>query len=106
MNSSDWSNGTRHHIFNTRPDTAFKVGRYRNKPISVYRFPRGALTLCRQLRMGIQPGARFPARSADALPATLYGHFTQAIYRKRPIGRPCRVGDVGALNLPRCSGAS
>jgi hypothetical protein len=35
--------------------------------------------------MGIQPDARFPARSADALPATLYGHFTQAIYRNRPI---------------------
>jgi hypothetical protein len=35
--------------------------------------------------MGIQPGARFPARSADALPATLYGHFTQTIYRNWPI---------------------
>jgi hypothetical protein len=35
--------------------------------------------------MGIKPGDRFPARSADALPATLYGHFTQAIYRNRPI---------------------
>ena len=53
--------------------------------ISVYRFPRQALTLCPQLCMGIQPGARFPARSADALPATLYGRFTQAIYRNRPI---------------------
>jgi hypothetical protein len=30
--------------------------------------------------MGIHPGARFPARSADALSATLYGHFTQAVY--------------------------
>jgi len=35
--------------------------------------------------MGISPGARFPERSADALPVTLYGHFTQAIYRNRPI---------------------
>jgi hypothetical protein len=52
---------------------------------SVYSFPRRALTLCPQLCMGIQPGARFPARSADALPATPYGHFTQAIYRNRPI---------------------
>jgi hypothetical protein len=26
--------------------------------------------------MDIQPGARFPARSADALPATHIGHFT------------------------------
>jgi len=26
--------------------------------------------------MGNQAGARFPARSADALPAALYGHFT------------------------------
>jgi hypothetical protein len=50
---------------NTRPTM--------NRPISVYRFPRQALTLCPQLCMGIQPGARFPARSADALPATLYG---------------------------------
>jgi len=56
-----------------------------NRPISVYRFPRRALTLCPQLCMGIQPDACFPARSADALPATLYGHFTKAIYRNRPI---------------------
>jgi hypothetical protein len=59
------------------------------RPNSVYHFPRQARTLCPQLCMGIQPGARFPARSADALPATLYGHFTQAIYRNRPIARPC-----------------
>jgi len=45
-----------------------------------YRFPRRALTLCSQLCMGIQHDARLPARSADALPATLYGHFTQEIY--------------------------
>jgi hypothetical protein len=25
MDSSDWSNGIRHHIFDTRPDTEFKV---------------------------------------------------------------------------------
>ena len=56
-----------------------------NRPISVYRFARRALTLCPQLCMGIQAGARFPAWSADALPASLYGHFTQAIYRNRPI---------------------
>jgi hypothetical protein len=56
-----------------------------NRPVSVYRFPRRALTLCPQLCMGIQPGARFPARSADALHTTLYGHFTQAMYRNRPI---------------------
>jgi hypothetical protein len=43
--------------------------------------------LCPQLCMGIQPGARFSVRSADALPATLYGHFTQAIYRNRPSHR-------------------
>jgi len=48
----------------------------RNRPISVYGFPRRALTLCPQLctSMGIQDDARFPARSADALPATLFGH--------------------------------
>ena len=62
-----------------------------NRPISVYSFPRRALTLCPQLCMGIQPGARFPARSADALTGTLYGHSTQAIYRNRPIGRPYQV---------------
>ena len=56
-----------------------------NRPMSVYRFPRRALTLCPQLCMGIQPGARCPARSADALPATLYGQFTQAMFRNRPI---------------------
>jgi len=66
---------------------AFNVGRVLvlNRPIPVYRFPRRALKLCPQLCMGIQPGARFPARSADALLATLYGHFIQAIYRNRPI---------------------
>jgi hypothetical protein len=45
-----------------------------------YHFPRRALTLCPQLCAGIQHGARFPARIADALPATLYEHFTQATY--------------------------
>jgi len=57
-----------------------------NAPISVYRFPRRAPTLCPQLSMGIQLGARFPARGADALTVTLYGHVTQAMYRNRPIG--------------------
>jgi len=57
----------------------------RIRPTSVYRFPRRALTLCPQLYMSIQPDARFPVWSAGALPATLYGHFTQAIYRSRPI---------------------
>jgi len=56
-----------------------------NRPISVYRFPCRALTLCPQLCMGVQPGARFPARSVDALPATLHEHFTQAMYRNWPI---------------------
>ena len=55
------------------------------RPISVYRFTRGALTLCPPLCMGIQPGARLSAPSADALFATLYGHVTQAIYRNLPI---------------------
>ena len=58
-----------------------------NRPISVYRSPRRALTLCPRLCMGIQPGARFPARSADALPTTLYGDFTQAMNRNRYIPR-------------------
>jgi hypothetical protein len=73
-----------------------------NRPISVYRTPRRAPTLCPQLYVGIQPGARFPARRADALPATLYGHFTQAIYRNRPIAtRPYPAGltDVVAQML-------
>jgi len=64
--------------------TAFRVKahtdvpRRRNRPISVYRSLLRALTLCPQLCMGIQPDARFPAPSAHALPATLYGHLTQA----------------------------
>jgi hypothetical protein len=63
-----------------------------NRPISVHRLPRRALTHCAQLCMGVQPDARFPARSAAALPATVYGHFTQAIYRIRPIdGRCCNT---------------
>ena len=55
----------------------------------MYRFLRRALTLCLRLCMGIQLGACFPARSAnaEALSATLYGHVTQAIYRNRPIHR-------------------
>ena len=56
-----------------------------NRPISVYHFLRGVLTLCPQLCMGIQLGARFPAQSADALSATLQGHVTQAIYRNEPM---------------------
>ena len=47
-----------------------------HRPISVYRFLRRALTLCPQLCIGVQPGARFPARSADTVSATLYGQFT------------------------------
>ena len=66
----------------------------RNRPISVYRLPLRALTLCPQLCMGIQPGARFPARSANALPATLYGHFSQAMHRNRPMLRRPRSGGV------------
>jgi hypothetical protein len=42
--------------------------------------------------MRIQPYARFPVLSADALPATLYGHFTQAIYRDRPISVTLDLG--------------
>jgi len=57
-----------------------------NRPISVCRSPRRALTLCPLLCMGIQPGACLPARSADALPASLYGQYTSAIYRNRPSG--------------------
>jgi hypothetical protein len=54
--------------------------------------------------MGIHRDARFPELSADALPATLYGHFTQAIYRNRPIylwfwRRPWRAGDSAAKEL-------
>jgi hypothetical protein len=56
-----------------------------NRPVSVYRFPRRALTLCPYLCMGNHPCARIPAPSDDALPATLYGHFTQAIHRNRPV---------------------
>ena len=74
-----------------------------NRPITVYRFPRRALTLCPQLCMGIQPDARFPARSADALPATLYGHFIQAMYRNRPI--PARRPYIVELRRATKAGA-
>jgi len=70
------------------------------RPNSVYSFPRRALTLCQQLCMGILPGARFPARSADALPSSLYGQFTQAIYRNRPI--PLALHQLAITHLP-CS---
>jgi hypothetical protein len=50
-----------------------------NRPTSVHRFLHRALSLCPQLCMGIQPGARFPAQSTDALSATMYGHSTEAI---------------------------
>ena len=77
------------------------------RPISVYRFPRRALTLCPQLCMGIQPDARFSARSADALPATLYGHFTQAIcvipksayFNLRPFSPTWQAAGVLAFGL-------
>jgi len=83
-----------------------------NRPISVYRFPRRAPTLCPQLCMGT-PGARFPALSTDALSAALYGHFTQAIYGHRPIQRqsgacsqhPLPAGSVGAWNVRVSSSA-
>ena len=38
-----------------------------NEPISVYRFPRRALTLCPQLCMGIQPGYLAPDFPRGAL---------------------------------------
>jgi hypothetical protein len=87
-------------------------GQRLNRPISVYRFPRRALTLCPQLCMGMQPGARCPARSADALPATLYGYCTQAIYRNRPIRNQdskavhrilVSSAETGAFNTTRVS---
>jgi hypothetical protein len=71
---------SRHSLPYNRP-----VSVYRSAYRSVYRFPRRALTHCQQLCMGIQPGARFPALSVDALPATLYGHSAQSMYRNRPI---------------------
>jgi len=49
--------------------------------------------------MGIQPGARFPARSADALSATLYVHFTQAIYRNWPISTRPHPGRFDGVAL-------
>jgi hypothetical protein len=66
-----------------------------SRPVVVYRFPRRALTLCPQLCMGIQPGAHFPAPTADALSATLYGHFTQAIYRNRIVLKVDAVSSQG-----------
>jgi hypothetical protein len=50
--------------------------------------------------MGIQPDTRFPARSADALPATMYGHFSQAIYRNRPIACLYSTAEDGGVPTP------
>ena len=71
-------------VYNVEEDVAGII----NRPIAAYHFQ--ALTLFPQLCMGIQLGTRFPTQSADALPATLYGHFIQAIHRNRSI-KPHRV---------------
>jgi len=39
MDSSDWSNGIRHHIFDTRPDTEFNIFRF--QALSSKHFRRG-----------------------------------------------------------------
>jgi len=95
-----------HSCRDIRKDTATlsgfgdELGGRQYRPISVYHFSRPALTLCLQLCMGIQPGDHFPARSADALPATLYGHFTQAIYRNRPVGwQAMAMSEVGVCHV-------
>ena len=71
--------------------------------------PGRVLTLCPQLCMGTQPGARFPAQSADALPVKRYGHFTSAIYRNRPIvltlHPPHSVLVLARSYSTRCTGA-
>jgi hypothetical protein len=66
--------------YDCAPRRGFEM-RWLNRPISAYAFPRRALTLCPQLRMGIHPDGRLPARraDADALPATQYRHFTPVI---------------------------
>jgi hypothetical protein len=63
------------------------------------RVPCQALLLCPRLCMGIQRDAWFPAQSADALPATLYGHFTQAIYRNRLVADPRCLSSVAPYDV-------
>jgi hypothetical protein len=53
--------------------------------------------------MGNQPDASYRAPSADALPATLYGHFTKEIYRNRPI--EVKGGSAWTLHRPTRSGS-
>jgi hypothetical protein len=77
-------------------------GRPNNRPILVYHFPRRALTHCLPLCMGIQPGARFLTRSADIFSASLYGYFTWAIYRNRPIPHALYLPQSHKLSL--CEG--
>ena len=69
-----------------------------NRPISVYHFLRGALTLCPQLCMGIQPGARFPARSADACPQLCMG-ISPRRYTEIGLYPPRLVLDIVAVTL-------
>jgi hypothetical protein len=53
----------------------FSVGRVLdlNKPISVYRFPRQALTLCPQLCMGFNLAPAFPRGALTLCPQLLIG---------------------------------
>ena len=60
--------------------------------------------LCPQLDMGIQPGARFHARSTNPLPATLYGHFTWVIYRNRPRSPRVASGTINGGSQRRVDG--
>jgi hypothetical protein len=66
----------RHYIMIAGHARRPTAGPYTIRPILVYHFLRRVLMLCPQLCMGVQPVARFPAWSADALSATLYRHFT------------------------------
>jgi len=65
------------------------------RPISVYHFLRGTLTLCPQLYMGIQPGARFPLRSAatsvrNSVWAFHLGDIPKSAHRRTESARPSK----------------
>jgi hypothetical protein len=85
--------------FERASTTSFDTN-FNNRPISVYRFQRRALTLCPQFCMGIQPGACFPHRPLTLCPQLRMGILIQAIYRNWPIAPPYPVRHPPCRVLP------
>jgi len=67
---------------NLNPRLVPKNGRFR---YSASRAKRRRFARSSTWASNLAPASRFPALNAAALPATLYGRSTQAIYQNRPI---------------------